>query len=258
MFLLLKLFKPFVLPPTLIAIGFIAALVFVVRHRRRWGIAILACTLGVYYLLAIEPIAAMLAWTLERPYGASATASVERVDAIVVLGGGARAEPMPELGGSSFRRLWRAIAYYDDLGGQVPIVYSGGSGDPFARDAVEADIARRIVVRAGVEQTQIFLEKGSRTTYENGVATRALLAERLPHVPQPRIALVTSAWHLRRATGVFTKLGMDVVLVPADFMSGAFSLDPLSFFPSAAAFADSVTSIHEWVGIVGYRMQGRL
>ncbi|MDO8425572.1 MAG: YdcF family protein [bacterium] len=258
MFLLLKLLKPLVLPPTLIAIGLTVALVFIMRRRRRWGIAILACTFGVYYFLAIEPTAAALAWTLERPYVAAATAPAERVDAIVVLGGGARAEPIPELGGSSFRRLWRAIAYYDDLGGHVPIVYSGGSGDPFARDAVEADIAHRIAMRAGVKQTQILLEEGSRTTYENGIATRALLEERLPHAPQPRIALVTSAWHLRRATGVFTKLGLDVVPVPADFMSGGFSLDPLSFFPSASAFSDSVTSIHEWVGMAGYRVQGRL
>ena len=85
-----------------------------------------------------------------------------------------------------------------------------------------------------------------------------LLWERMPQVASPKVLLVTSAWHMRRAVAVFEGLGVDVVPVPADFSSRTPRVTPLGLVPSADAFSSSVTSIHEWVGLLGYQLLGRI
>lgn len=262
MFLFLKLLKPFVLPPTLIAVGMAAALVFVVRSRKRWAMIALAMTLSSYYLLAIEPTSAALAWTLEHRYARSMprVLTAHNFDAIVVLAGGASHPPglAPELSGASWRRLWKGIALHRALGGTLPIIYSGGSGDPFDPVSREAELAQQYATDIGIDPRQFWIEHASRNTYENGVETKHFLEQRFPDASRFRILLVTSAWHLPRAVGVFERLGFDVTPIAADILSGTPTLDPLSFFPSADAFSASVAGIHEWVGMLSYRLLGRM
>lgn len=266
MFLFLKLLKPFLLPPTLIALGMIAAIVALRKRKYRLVTMALAVTLGAYYLLSIEPVAYALVWTLERQYRDSPTAitvpqSLETSAAIVVLAGGATERdvhrPIGELSGDAWRRLWRGITAYHALRGAVPVIYSGGSGDPFQTYSSEGAIAQEVAVRAGVPRDAFMVEDASRTTYENGLAVRAIL-ERMEDAEGKPVLLVTSARHLPRAMGVFAALGMHAIPLPAGIEAGSLDLDPLSFFPSATAFASSVASIHEWVGMVGYRVMGKM
>lgn len=263
MFTALKLLKPFLLPPTLLAIAFAIGIVLVWRGRRRAGLRVLMLACAAYVLLALPPVASFLAWTLERQYvGPIALEAHRDADAIVVLAGGADEaggyRGVSELGGSSWRRLWRGIAVYRALDGAVPILYSGGSGDPFHPVSREAELARSYAIAAGVPDTAVRVESVSRTTYENGIAVAQLLRSEVPSGARAKVLLVTSAWHMPRAVAVFRKLEMTVIPTPADFSGGTVRVTPLDLFPSADAFASSVGSIHEWVGIAGYRVLGRL
>ena len=60
-------------------------------------------------------------------------------------------------------------------------------------------------------------ETKSRNTWENALFTRALIK------PQTRVEtfflLVTAAWHMPRAMGVFRKLGYRVIAYPTDYMT---------------------------------------
>jgi len=261
MFTLLKILGALLAPPTLIAVGLVAAFVFM-RRRPRWGAGALIAALALYYLLAIEPTAYALAWTLERRYRApSEHAAFVDVQAIVVLAGGAsRATPWSsaELSGPSWRRLWRGIALARELGGTVPLLYTGGSGDPFDPISVEAALAQSYAAAMGVPAERFWIEDASRSTFENGRAVARVLAERLPDVGDRRIVLVTSARHLPRAMAVFRRVGVDAIPVAADAATGEFRLDPLDVLPSASAFSSSMASIHEWVGMLGYRVLGRI
>ncbi|MBI4450228.1 YdcF family protein, partial [Candidatus Uhrbacteria bacterium] len=252
---------------TLLAAAFVIGCILVWRNRRRSGLRILVGAIVVYALFSLDPIANGLAWTLERRYAAPPTITERHRDAvaIVILAGGATEadgqRDVGELSGASWRRLWRGIATYRELDGVVPIIYSGGSGDPFNAVSHEAELARSYALWvAGVSEDGFTIETASRTTYESGGAVARLLRERRPDadVVQSKILLVTSAWHMRRAVAVFERLGMDVVPVPTDFAARTLRVTPLSFFPSADAFSSSVTSIHEWVGILSYRLLGRI
>ncbi|MBI4449749.1 YdcF family protein [Candidatus Uhrbacteria bacterium] len=263
MFTFLKLLRPFLLPPTLLAAAFAIGCVLVWRNRKRSGLRILLGALVVYVLLSLDPIANGLAWTLERSYVMPPSLDAHRdAAAIVILAGGAaeadERRDVGELSGASWRRLWRGISVYHALGGSVPIIYSGGSGDPFNAVSHEAELARSYATAAGIPADSFMIETASRTTHENGSAVVRLLWERRPEMVSPKVLLVTSAWHMRRAVAVFEGLGVAIVPIPADFAARTPRVTPLSFFPSADSFSSSVTSIHEWVGIAGYRLLGRI
>ena len=70
---------------------------------------------------------------------------------------------------------------------------------------------------------------------------------------KPRIILVTSAFHMRRARMLFERQGFEVEPFPVDFQnSDRPNITILSFVPSAQALAKSETAMREGVGMLYY------
>lgn len=263
MFTFLKIIKPLLLPPGWIFIGFIASIFLFWRNRKRLGMMILILTCGVYYLLSIEPAAYFLNKSLETKFtGIKFEQTPEDIEAIVILAGGAdekdRYRLEPELGGVSWRRLWRGIEVYREFDGQVPILYSGGSGDPFDRKSIEAELAKSYAVSIGIPEENFWIEPNSRTTWESGIAIKDLLSEKFPDNKSYSVILVTSAKHIPRAVWVMEKAGINAIPSPADISGGALHIDILSFLPSQSYFSSSIESIHEWIGFAWYWIRSNL
>ena len=76
---------------------------------------------------------------------------------------------------------------------------------------------------------------------------------------RPKVLLVTSAWHMKRARLMFKKYapGIEVVCAPADF-ENTFTVEktPLlkRLLPDPNVFMLNSVAFHEWVGIVGYKV----
>ena len=76
---------------------------------------------------------------------------------------------------------------------------------------------------------------------------------------RPKVLLVTSAWHTKRARLMFEKYaqGIEVVCAPADF-ENTFTVEMTPFFkallPDPTIFYLNSVAFHEWVGIVGYKL----
>jgi uncharacterized SAM-binding protein YcdF (DUF218 family) len=140
------------------------------------------------------------------------------VDAIVVLGGAVS----PQLAGDARARLHRgsdrireaALLFHAGCAPRL-LVSAGGGVDPPAV-ASEAEAIRALLAEWGVPATATIFEDDSRTTGENARYSRLALADA---GPQPRILLVSSAWHLRRAVPLFEREGFMVVPVGADYRS---------------------------------------
>ncbi|KKU14143.1 MAG: hypothetical protein UX17_C0001G0017 [Parcubacteria group bacterium GW2011_GWC2_45_7] len=264
MFTFLKLIKPLFLPTTLVAAGMFVSLLFLVCKNVRWGRRILGVTLVVYYLLSIHPVAYMLASSLEKkiPPATIDSTTVKNAEVIVILAGGAQKamgyRPFAELGGTSWRRLWQGIKLFKLADDEVPILYSGGSGDPFDPVSEEAEIAKQYGSIIGIPEDMFWIESGSRDTYESSLAVKNFLDERFPNKEIHQIVLVTSAWHMPRSLKAMSKVGVMAIPYPADFSAGALNLTPLSFFPSVTRFSSSVGSIHEWIGMLGYKLRKRI
>lgn len=93
-------------------------------------------------------------------------------------------------------------------------------------------------------------------TAEEALAISQLLRPRARG--NPRVLLVTSAFHMRRAQRLFERQGLDVVPFPVDFQSrgvwaGSLWRDPTQWLPSARALDDSSRALRELLGRIVYR-----
>jgi len=94
-------------------------------------------------------------------------------------------------------------------------------------------------------------EFGSRTTYENAVFTAAL-----PGVDRTRPwLLVTSAWHMPRALATFRAAGWNVTPYPVDYRTGIRT--PWTEYSLVDSPRRWRIALHEWAGLLAYRLAGR-
>ena len=252
-FFLSKLLPLFVYP---LGLGILLVLLAALAtwRGRRGGAAGLALLAVVFLWLPSTPVvSAWLMYSLESHFTPAPVESVPKGDAIVVLGGG-----IADIGrqgdsldmDAAYDRLYHALALY--RGGRAPLmVVSGGAAEGRLS---EAEVMDRLLREHGVPETAILRETKSRTTRENGVKTRELLESR----GLSRIILVTSAYHMDRALGVFRRLDLNATPSATDHRVDLRTPEfpVLDWLPSAKALATSTTAIHEYIGMEGYRHRG--
>jgi uncharacterized SAM-binding protein YcdF (DUF218 family) len=248
---------------TVIAIGFAVCLFLLLRGKQKSGKILLAIILSTYYLLSIESTAYFLSKSLETEIENKVIDKKNgEIEAIVVLSNFAQEKggyrPYDELSGTAWRRLWHGIELYNKFGGQIPIIYSGHSGNPFDPISVEAQLARNFAISIGVLKNKFWIEPSSYNTYESSIEIKRILDENFPGTKSHRIILVTSALHMPRSLRVMEKQGLSTIPSPADFSKGYQTLNPWSFLPSVEHFRTSGLCIYEWLGILAYKILGRM
>jgi uncharacterized SAM-binding protein YcdF (DUF218 family) len=258
LFYLSKILRPILASPLFLCLAVAAAALLALpaatkakRILRAAGLAACAAL-----LLASLPVTAFaLAKLWETPSGSIRDLRGTGLDAVVVLGGSAMTaastEERVELNDTAERLFAAAALYREGIAGTV--VPTGGSGRVFPGELMEAPLMSRILRELGVPADRIVPEDASRNTYENATLTK----EVLQRIGAKRIALVTSAWHMRRAAAIFAKAGYDFVPYAADSL-----VDPLSFprdlLPDTYALDKTTRILTEMAGFVAYRLMGRL
>ena len=106
----------------------------------------------------------------------------------------------------------------------------------------------------GVDPQRITLETRSRNTDENARFTAALVH---PQSDQTWL-IVTSAYHMPRAMGLFRKAGFEAIAYPVDYrtVGGRRDWRLNANLPRGLELFD--LAVHEWVGLVAYRLSGRI
>lgn len=185
---------------------------------------------------------------LEGPEAEVSMASLPCVDAIVLLGGGmgvhekcGRAEMY---GGAD--RVWTAAKAFKAGKAPVVTVSGGGAGGELA---MLADL--------GVDTNRTIVIREARNTEEEArlIKNKLLSAVRPAAGLQPKVALVTSAWHMPRAKMLFERAGLEVVPVPTDYEMHCAAEQPLKFgdfLPNAEALMRNGYAVKEWVARFGY------
>jgi len=228
--------------------------------RLRWTRLLAIGSLCVLYLAANPLIANTLMALLESRFPAFDHSVTQHYDAIVVLGGGVRSagslRPAPELSAQSTERTLCGADLYRQ--GFAPrLLLSGGDARVFGEGPKEAEEMKRLAVRLGVPDKEIMLEDRSRTTYENLVETRRLLGPK-------SVLLVTSAMHLPRAVALARKQGLEAVPFPCGYHATNLPWDDwrqanlFDLLPDVSALRRSTEALSEMVGILVYRLTGKL
>lgn len=249
MFTLKKIITPFFLPPGIFVVLLCVSGIWLVRRKcGKAGLLNLMLAL-LLWLCSSGPVANGLMAGLER--GQEIPASLTG-DVIILLGGGIH-ENVADLTGrgaprdDALARLVTAARAQKRLG--VPVIVSGGAwsegGTP------EATILRRFLVDLGVPEKKIVVEARSRDTAENALYSKEICVLRGFGHP----LLVTSAYHMPRALYAFRTQAMPVHPLPASFKAsrnGKYGW--MDCLPSSGALNLVSTALHEYVGLLYYRL----
>ncbi len=152
-------------------------------------------------------------------------------------------------------RLLTTMELYKQ-GNAAKILMTGGSGDIWQDKASEALVVQDFLLRMDMDSSDILVESKSRNTYENAKFTKELLNEL--QQGNAKCLLVTSAFHMPRAKRLFIKQGIDITPYPTDFMNRPLNRPDHIFLPSGKTLWLWDLIIKEWVGIISYRIAGKL
>jgi uncharacterized SAM-binding protein YcdF (DUF218 family) len=238
----------------MIELGIVSVVLMATRFAA-FGRKLAAATLILLALAAFSPLGNLLLYPLESrlpPWDPSRGAP----DGIIVLGGSidtdlSAAHRTPVVAHAADRMLAPA-----DLARRYPnarIVFTGGSANLVATEAREADYTAPILESLGIPKERLILERDSRNTWENAIFTKQLVTPK----PGERWLLVTSAFHMPRAMGIFRKAGFDVEAYPVDWRMGG--RDGLFAFTrnGADGLGKTDVAVREWIGLLAYRIMGR-
>ena len=137
---------------------------------------------------------------------------------------------------------------------QAKIIVSGGDGHMTAAYDDDTTIARRLISGFGIEPERLIAEPLSRNTYENALNSAAILKrEKLGPC-----LLVTSAFHMPRAVGMFRKVGETVIPWPVDYRTDGKTSFGLDFTEPMTNVDLMTTGVLEWWGLLGNYLAGRV
>ena len=237
----------------------VGALVFP-RFRRR----LLLISLGLFWLLGntflINELAGLWEMNSQSTPAPRALTDTTQTVAVVLTGGltntQLRVTPVRPMLAQQADRLGQALFLYK-TGRVQKILISGGSGDLFFMNSEllhEGQEGMKFLQLAGVPTRDMIWETRSRNTHENALFSARVLRTTF-HTN--RCVLVTSAFHLRRATACFAKMGIQTAPFAA-----AYIHEPRKFIvadllvPHEQAFGDAMHLIKELFGYVAYAVAG--
>lgn len=242
------LFKPSNSFVILTVLGLVLAWV----RWRRSGLSLASLGAIALVLWGVSPAGLWLMRPLETRFPQPQLPS--EIAGIIVLGGSVmppltEAWDQPALNDRA-ERLTEAVALANRYP-EAPIAFSGGPWKTSESDMSEAAVAKRFFRDMGVNNALIREAKAA-NTHDN--AQR--LAEVLPQRDTRPWILITSAYHMPRAAGLFARTGLDIIPYPVDYKT---TPDSSGWWHEIAAGADGADfAAREWVALFVYYWRGWL
>jgi uncharacterized SAM-binding protein YcdF (DUF218 family) len=245
----------FALPSNfLLAIGLLGIVLLCTRFRRlaSW---LVVTSLVLIAFVGLSPLGNLLILPLEQrfpPWDVSRGAP----DGMVVLGGAISPEISLARGAVALNDSAERITVTAELARRYPnarIIFSGGASSIVFDAPVEAPVAVKEFEALGIAHERITAEEQSRNTIENAVFSRLLADPK----PGERWLLVTSAYHMPRAIAAFRAAGFPVEAYPVDWRTRG-PIDAMRpFFSFTTGLAQTDLAMHEWIGLLVYRLSGQ-
>jgi uncharacterized SAM-binding protein YcdF (DUF218 family) len=171
-------------------------------------------------------------------------------DVIVILGGGTErgvyditGDVVPSL--ESTGRLVNALRLYNYR--PMPIIISAGAEEG---EYPEAFAVRRFLLELGIPADSIHIDTDSLDTFQNSKKTKEIMDK----LDVKHAALITSAFHMRRASLLFLKAGITHTPLPANPQGEKIQPEYSDFLPSAYAMRKFSLAVKEILGIIFYTL----
>ncbi len=201
---------------------------------RRRTVEGLIAVVALYLLLFQTPVL----WWVASPL--LVTSPPQPAEAIVVFAGGVGESG--KAGGGFQERVTQAVELY--RAGYAPrLIFSSG----YVFTLREAEVMKAVAVDNGVPAEVILLEEAAKNTHDNVQLTRQILDQH----GWDRILLVSSPYHMRRATLTWQKLAPGIVVVPTPVPQSQF------YTHDRGASLEQIRGIlHEYVALLDYWRRG--
>jgi len=183
----------------------------------------------------------------------------EQASAVVFLGGATVGKVPPRIyveTNINANRFFHAVRVFKETYSSK-LVLTGGNIGFTSNDTISEAYAMFELMNElfKIDTADMILEYESRNTRENAIYTKMALEQAGLGTD---IILVTSAYHMRRSMGIFKKAGFERV-IPAPtgyFENEKFTTKPFKWLPNVMCLLKSSIALHEYFGIVVYRIMG--
>ncbi len=252
--ILSKLLWSLASPDKVVLILLFAGTVLIWTRRQKLGRWLVSMSAGVFLVFTLLPINTFLLKPLEERFPAL-TELPANISGIIVLSGAEKPVISSTRGQPSLNESAERLTAFVDLARHYPearLIYAGGVGALLNQDYKSNETARKLFKQLGLNSDRIQFDSNARNTFENAVNGFNL---RGPETVGDWI-LITSAFHMPRSVGVFRKTGWSVIPYPVDYQtSGEWKYD-WHFF-RLYNFLEFSRGLHEWLGLIAYRVTGK-
>jgi uncharacterized SAM-binding protein YcdF (DUF218 family) len=256
-FIASKIFWMLASPINVLLFSALAGVLLCYGRRARFGRGLALAAILILLAAAALPLCTLLIAPLENRFP-QPSAEMKPPYGIIVLGGAiddvtsaARGQTVFDEGGE---RITEAVILARRFP-QARIVYTSGTNSVFGGSSSEAVRARDLMAQMGVAPERVTIEDKSRNTDENARFTAAIVHPE----PWQRWLIVTSAFHMPRAMGVFEKAGFHPIAYPVSFRTLGRDDDNWNpIFDPARNLRIFELAVHEWIGLSAYWASGRI
>ena len=208
--------------------------------------------LAILVIFSMPIVSGKLIAYLESDYELIKPSKVESADAVVVLSGMIKTiqtkNGLDYEWGGAVDRFFKGVDLFNL--DKAPILIFTGGKLPWSIGVPEGEYLRDVAIDLGVPKKDILLTENVENTDQEAKAIKKLLL-----LDNPKIILVTSAFHMPRAQLVFEAAGINVIPFPVDFLIGAQKITFMDFIPSASSFAATSFFVREIIGRTYYNLK---
>lgn len=179
----------------------------------------------------------------------------EHIDGIIVLGGPIipdRSVEWQQLETNQFNERLVSFIRLAQLYPDARLVFSGGNASTDLDKPTAAQIAEDYFVKSGISPSRLLIDNKARNTAENASFSRHLAT---PQSNETWV-LITTAFHMPRAVGVFCQQNWKVTPYPVDHQT----LPSKLYRPGFSLIKNAnhlVLASHEWLGLLAYYLSGK-
>ena len=189
---------------------------------------------------------------LESDYELNRPSEIDAANAIVVLSGMVKTiktkDSLDYEWSEAVDRFFAGIDLFR-LNKAPTLIFTRGKV-PWSIGLPEGEFLREEAIKLGIPKKDILLTENVENTDQEAKAIKKLFS-----IDNPKIILVTSAFHMPRAQLVFEAAGISVIPFPVDFKTRAAKLTFMSFIPSASSFASTNFFVREMIGRTYYNLK---
>ena len=185
---------------------------------------------------------------LEKDYSIEEVSNIKEADAIIVLSGMISTIKIGdklkyEFGGAVDRILSGMDLFRNN---KAPLLILTRGHQPWKYGIPEGEFLKKFAIKYGVPNENILLTDNVSNTEEEAKSVKNILK-----IDSPKIILVTSAFHMYRASKIFKAENFDIIPFAVDFQNSR-KITIIDFIPSASALNGTSYFLREMIGRLYY------